>query len=141
MRRFFVFVWFAILAVGCETTPQWLELTKVPVELTQDPRSFVPQKPARTNDDVVCLCIQASKEYELLDDFSLHRRGSERVHFRANAMLENGRTVSLSRPSSFGPGMSCLKPEVQLNARLIRVTITASHPIIVEKVMWVNTHK
>ena len=143
MRLIFLFIGIGILAAGCERAPEavWIELTDVPVELTGIPRSIVPQKPAPTDDEVVCLCVEAAKEYDLHDDFTFGRSQSERVKLEADATLENGRTVLLPNLSSFGTRMLCLGPEQPLGVRVTQVSLTASAPIIADKVTWVNTHK
>lgn len=143
MRPIFLFVGIGILAAGCERAPEarWIELTDVPIELTGIPRSLVPQKPAPTDDDVVCLCVEANKEYDLHDDFTFGRSQSERVKLEADAILENGHIVPLPDISSFGTRMLCLGPEQPLGFRVTQVSLTASAPIIADKVTWVNTHK
>jgi hypothetical protein len=143
MRPIFLFIGIGILAAGCERAPEavWIELTDVPVELSGTARTFVPKKPAPTDDDVVCLCVEATKGYDLQDDFTLGRSQSERVKLQANATLENGRTVSLPDLSSFGTRMLCLGPEQPLGVRVTQVSLTASEPIIADRLTWVNTHK
>jgi hypothetical protein len=143
MRPVFLFIGIGIMAAGCERAPEavWIELTDVPVELSGTARTFVPKKPAPTDDEVVCLCVDATKEYDLHDDFTLGRSQSERVKLEADATLENGRTVPLPDLTSFGIRMLCLGPEQPLGVRVAQVSITASAPIIADRIAWVNTHK
>ena len=128
--------------LGCSLAPPRVrvELIQEPLTLSQVPQSFSAAEPLRADNASVRLCVYPGRGYHVTGHWTVLTPTGHEAQVAARAELVNGRVVTLATPSSTGNGL-CVHPRLggPLEAAVQRVRVTASTPIVVQRIVWRST--
>ena len=128
--------------LGCSLAPPRVrvELIHEPLTLSQVPQSLSAGEPMRADNDSVRLCVYPGHGYQVTGRWTVLTPTGHEAQVVARAELVNGRVITLASPSSTGSGL-CVHPRLggPLEAAVQRVRVTASRPIVVERIVWQST--
>jgi hypothetical protein len=131
-----------LLASGCAGTPPraHVELIDRPTTLSQTPQYFSVREPLPANNDVVGVCIYPKVPFRPSDRWTILTPDGNEAHIAAHAELADGTLATLSSPSTTGQNL-CLELARSLpsDAKVKRVRLVASQPIIAARIVWDST--
>ena len=127
---------------GCSLAPArvQVELSREPVILSEVPQVLSAGQPLRADYDSVSLCLYPDRGYNVSGRWTVLTPDGREAQVVARAELVNGRVVNLASPSSTG-GRLCVHPRLggPLEAPVQRVSVVASSPIVVRRIVWQST--
>jgi hypothetical protein len=129
--------------VGClrEPPPQVLvDLAAAPTRLTQVPTFLEPEKPVSADSAVAGVCIYPEQGHSLTDHWTVRTPEGGEASISAHAELTDNTLATLSSSSVVGDSICYhLATNGPLVARMRRVRLVASQPIVARRIVWVST--
>jgi len=130
------------VSVACTAAPPpvEIELTSGPTILSTEPRSFRPARPLPADNVSVGLCVDPGPGHAVTGRWTVRTPAGREAQVVARAELVSGDVVRLVSPSSNGPRL-CVHPRRggPLDAPVRSLTVVASTPIAVERLVWRST--
>jgi len=131
-----------ILASGCSVAPPRIhvELIGRPTTLSQTPQYFSAREPLPADNDVVGVCVYPELQFRLSDRWTILTPDGGEARLDAHAELTDGTVATLSSPSTTGQNL-CLELATSLpsDAKVKRVRLVASQPIVASRIVWQST--
>ena len=128
--------------MGCFAPPRpvRVELKPVPATLSHTPQAFAAGEPLPSEGGSVSVCVHPAPGHQVTGRWTVLTPDGHEAQVVAHAELVDGKVVRLASPSSTGSRL-CVHPRLEgpLEAPVRRVRVTASAPIVVERVVWQST--
>ena len=129
-----------ILASGCSVAPPrtHVELIDRPTTLSQIPQYFNAREPLPAA--AVGVCVYPDPPFRPSDRGTVLTPDGGEAHITAHAELTDGTVATLSSPSTTGQNL-CLELATSLpsDAKVKRVRLVASQPIVASRIVWQST--
>lgn len=131
-----------ILASGCSVAPPrvHVELVDRPTTLSQIPQYFSAREPLPADNDVVGVCVYPVLPFRPSDRWTILTPDRSEARIAAHAELTDGTVATLSSPSTTGQNL-CFELATSLpsDAKVKRVRLVASQPIVASRIVWEST--
>jgi hypothetical protein len=116
------------------------ELIQEPVTLSPTPRLLSAGRALRADEESVRVCFYPDRGYDVSGRWTVVTPNGREAQIVVRAELVNGRVVTLASPSSTGSSL-CLHPRLggPLDAAVQRLSVVASTPIVVRRIVWQST--
>ncbi len=130
------------LGCGCSVAPPRARVALIdqPTTLSQTPQCFNAREPLPADKDVVGVCVYSALPFKASDHWTIVAPDGGEARITAHAELTSGTVETLSSRSTIGPNL-CLDRATSLpfGARVRRVRIVASRPIVASRIVWQST--